>query len=654
VPRCSGSSCGGDVDAGRGVGGGDDAGGSVMDPPLPGVLPPGECTVTPSVSAFDNPHKELQWQGAGHAFPTYEHVVTSPVVVDFIEDGPDDLVPEILFITYDSSASNAVLRVVSGREPHDMIMTLAGDGTGPVTDDAMAAMATPSLQWDGHPAAGDLTGDGRAEVVALLQAGGAVAFRSDGSELWRSAIPAAEHHPNGSLAIADLDHDGTPEVIVGRVVIDGQTGVVRWTGTGGKGVNGQGPLSCVADVVPGGSMEVVAGNTVYDSHGAVVWTAPASTGDGFCAVADIVDASGMPGRDGTPEVIRVGGGKLTMLDGQTGAMRWQRALPGCTGTGGAPTVADFDGDGHMEVGVAGSSCLAVIDPDCDVSPVPAGCQARGVLWTATSEDTSSAVTSSTVFDFNGDGRAEVIYNDEEYFRVFDGVTGMVLFEDPIPSRTRTEQPIVADVDNDGNAEIVFGGNHETGFAGDTLAPADRVPGLEVWGSGDDAWVGARPIWNEHTYHIDNVGVHGEIPRDEAPSWATHDSYRQNLASENVLAAPDLLSTALDADYSRCGDDVLRVCAYVRNMGDTRVGEGLEVGFYDGDPDAGGTLIGMAHTLHGLVPRAGGENVCVDWVGAPTTTPRPVFVKVDPSGTARECVETNNVTPLGDQACPTFG
>ena len=622
-----------------------------VEPPLPGVVPPGACTVTPSATPFDNPLKELQWRGAGLPFPALEHVVTSPLVIDFVQDGPDDFVPEIAFVTY-NPALKGVLRIVSGRAPHDTLMTLAGDGGGPVTD---ATMAVPSIQWDGHPAAGDLDGDGRAEIVVLREAGGMIAFRADGSELWRNSIPAAEHHPNGSLAIADLDHDGTPEIVVGRVAVDGLTGRVLWTGTGGKGMNGQGPLSCIGDVVPGGGMEVIAGNTVYDSHGAIVWRAPGTDGDGFCAIADIVDAAGAAGRDGMPEVIRIVDGKLTVLDGATGEQRWRLALPGCvaSGAGGAPTVADFDGDGRVEVGVAGGTCLAVADRDCDVMPVPAGCASRGILWTHRTEDTSSAVTSSTVFDFNGDGRAEVIYNDEEYFRVFDGMTGMVVFEDPNPSRTRTEQPIVADVDNDGNAEIVFGGNHETDFAGSTVPAADRIPGLEVWSSADDSWVGARPIWNEHTYHIDNVGMHGEIPIDEPASWLSHDSYRQNLASDEVLGAPDLLSTALDADMSRCGDHVLRVCAHIVDMGDAFIGAGVEVTFYDGDPDAGGVVFGTARTTRPLTPRVGGEDVCVDWIDAPAT-PRPVCVRVDASGEARECVETNNVTPLGDLSCPTFG
>lgn len=637
--------------------GGDEDGGVRSDAGPPGDgggLPPGSCTVTPAASAFENPALELHWRGAGVPFPELEQAIVSPVVIDFLEDGPDETIPEIVFVSYRDFNAAGVLRIVSGRPPYETRMTLAGDGSGPVVDDTMA---TPMLRFDAHPAAGDVNGDGEPEIVALLEAGGAVAFRRDGSELWRTdatMLPRAAVTPNASVAIADLLHDGSPEVIVGNVVIDGTTGAVRWTGTGGRGVNGQGPLSCVADVVAGSpGMEVIAGNTVYSATGAVLWSAPGGTGDGFCAIADVVDASGAAARDGMPEVVRVASGVLYVHDGATGAVRWMRNLPACmsnAGNGGAPTVADFDGDGLAEIGVAGAFCYTVFDPACSAMPRPPECAGNGFLWRFDTEDDSSNVTSSTVFDFNGDGTAEVIYNDEQNFLVLDGPTGAELYRQPNPSRTRTEQPIVADVDNDGNAEIVFCANNEAAFAGDSLSAAERIPGVEVWSSADDTWVGARIIWNQHTYHIDNVGIRGEIPRDEPASWATHDTYRLNLALEDALLAPDLVGETSSFDESRCGEGILRVCAEIRNRGDVLVGPGLEVSFYDGDPDAGGTLIGTATTTRTLEPRGAGERVCVDWSGAPIDVAREVFVRVDSAGGERECFEDNNTVSLGDALC----
>ena len=579
---------------------------------------PEACTVSPAPGPFASPALELHWRGEGLPFPALEQVIVSPVVIDVVEDGPDEVVPEIVFVSYQTFQEPGVLRIVSGRPPYTTLFTLAGDGGDPVTDDAAA---TPSLRFDAHPAAGDLDGDADVEIVALLEAGGAIAWNRDGTEHWRvsaTELPRAAVLQNASVAIADLDQDGSPEVIVGNVVLDGRTGMQRWAGTGGRGQNSQGPLSCVADVVPSSpGMEVIAGRTVYAADGTVVWDTAAG-GDGFCAIADVTDAAGAAARDGLPEVVRVASGRLYVHDGATGEVRWMRALPACmtsAGAGGAPTVADFDGDGLAEIGVAGAFCY-------------------------------------TVFDFNGDGTAEVIYNDEQYFRVYEGATGAVLYEQPNPSRTRTEQPVVADVDNDGNAEIIFSANSEAAFAGDGIAAAERIPGIEIWSSADDAWVGARIVWNQHTYHIDNVDEAGAIPRIEAASWLSHDTYRLNVAREEALLAPDLLADLGSFDTSRCGDGILIVCAEVRNRGDVRVGPGLEVTFYDGDPDAGGTAVATGTTTRTLEPGGAGERVCAEWPDAPTVATQ-VWVRVDSGGGARECVEDNNVAQVGEGRCSTI-
>lgn len=626
-----------------------------MDAGADAVIPPGECTITPDPSPFDNPALELHWDATGLPFPNMSQSIHSPIVIDFIPDAGGELVPEIIFQSYSNTFGNpGVIRVVSGRPPYTTLMTLAGDGTGPVIDDSMA---TASILKDAHPAAGDLDGDGAPELVAVVQGGGIIALRNDGTEYWRAdagAVPASEFNQNGSLAIHDLEGDGIPEVIIGRVVMEGRTGAVRFIGTGSLGKNGQGPLSCVADVVaasPG--QEIIAGHTVYSATGTILWEADDGN-HGFCAIADIVDAAGTAARDGSPEVIRVAAGTVYVHAGEDGALLYSRQLPNCNddrGRGGAPTVADFEGDGLMEIGVAGSFCYSVIDPEC-VDPLPASCRQNGILWRTDTEDNSSNVTSSTVFDFNGDGRAEVVYNDEQYFQVLDGVDGTVIFREPNPSRTRTEQPIVADVDNDGNAEIIFTANNEADFAGDSIPGAERIPGLEIWSSADDSWVGARPIWNQHTYHISHVTETGTIISPEAGSWTTHNSYRLNAPDDDALNAPDLTASLGDFDTIRCGEGVLVVCAEVANRGDTRVGPGLVVEFYEGDPDAGGTLIGTATTMGGI-DRGASERVCIDWADAPTT-PTEVFVRVDADDSERECIEDNNTVSLGEGNCDILG
>lgn len=75
-----------------------------------------------------------------------------------------------------------------------------------------------------------------------------------------------------------------------------------------------------------------------------------------------------------------------------------------------------------------------------------------ILWSVPTRDASSRVTGSTVFDLDGDGRAEILYNDERYFRVLNGETGAVRYEVRSTSGTAFEYPIAADVDGDGHGD----------------------------------------------------------------------------------------------------------------------------------------------------------------------------------------------------------
>ena len=610
---------------------------------------PARCLVGVTEEPFEDAELSYHWRGAGLPLPEYEQVISTPVVIDFLPEITGTSVPEVIFISYRQPDQGAVLRVMSGKAPHETRMTLSGDGSGPLTAERTGV---PSLRYDSHPATGDLDGDGSPEVVAILEDGGAVAWRANGEQMWRAFFPDVEAGTSGAVAIADVDRDGQAEVVIGRMVIDGLTGRVDWVGTRGRGINIMGPISCVADVNGEGGMEVVAGRTVYLASGEVLWEGRESSGDGFCAIADLFDESGETGTDGRPEVIRVADSTLIIHDGATGEVVWERSLSSCSrnrGRGGPPTVADFDGDGVPEIGVAGAYCYVVYDPICEAAGVPAGCQTSGTLWRIVTEDASSSVTGSTVFDFNGDGRAEVIYNDEEYFRVLDGRDGSVIFSDPNPSRTRTEQPIVADVDNDGNAEIVFVANTLASFAGDTIPVEERIPGVEIWQSGSDSWVGARPVWNQHTFHLDNVGADGRIPTNETASWSSHNSYRLNYADLDALAAPDLVPGGIRTDPAGCGGAGLLICAEVRNLGETRFGSGIEVAFYAGDPSSGGMFIAEGNTVGTAGPGEMTE-ACISWPEAPSEDVD-IWVVVDVDDRERECREDNNAGRIGSARCP---
>ncbi len=509
------------------------------------------------------------------------------------------------------------------------------------------------LEATGNLAAGDLDGDGHNEIVGAGAYAGTYAYRSDGSLMWEAATPTAvdrglryERSIGTAPTIADLNGDGHPDVIVGHNVIDGTTGTPLWTGNTdtGKGINTfLGPIACVADLDGDGSDEVIAGPTAFHADGSIYWNDFGSVPDGLCAVADI-----WPSRPG-PEVVLVSAGYVRILDGHTGEVLWVDALVGRVdlALGGAPTVADFNGDGHLEIGVANGNEYGVYDPLCTGADMPHGCEARGLLWSSPTSDASSSGTGSSVFDFNGDGRAEVVYNDEHYFRIYDGVTGNVLFQRHNSSRTRTENPTIADVNNDGNADIIFSANAEAYFLRDWYTD----PGVEVWGDARGRWVEARRIWNEHAYHITNVDENGHIPAHEA---ATFTSYRQNeREGGDVLAAPDLWGG--HGSFTCLGSGRARLTVNVQNWGLERAGAGIVVAFYRGDPQHGGMRMGEATTTTGLAPRGGSEQVTFDaMLGPDVQSWYAVLDSPDDGrsgGAVDECHENNNEVLIWQPSCP---
>ena len=73
-------------------------------------------------------------------------------------------------------------------------------------------------------------------------------------------------------------------------------------------------------------------------------------------------------------------------------------------------------------------------------------------------ESSSGGTGVSVFDFDNDGAAEIIYRDEINLHIVDGTSGTIISNlldgSFCSSQTMMEYPIVADVNGDGETEII--------------------------------------------------------------------------------------------------------------------------------------------------------------------------------------------------------
>ena len=263
-----------------------------------------------------------------------------------------------------------------------------------------------------------------------------------------------------------------------------------------------------------------------------------------------------------------------------------------------------------------------------------------VLWSNPTEDDSSSVTGSAVFDFEGDGAAEVVYADEHNLYVYDGATGAVLMQhDGHASGTLYEYPVIADVDNDGATEIIVGSN-DMWWAG--------WGGITVVGDADSSWAPARPVWNQHSYHITNVGNDGSIPMNPAENWATWNTFRAGgteLGPGHWLA--DVGLTGSDVCTARCGEGVVEVYAVVESTG---LIAASSVELVLSRSSASGPVEVAAQNL-GTLASGDARVVGPIEVDAEGWGEGSLKVVLDPDARIDECDEGDNVTDLGDWPCP---
>ncbi|MBL8788238.1 MAG: VCBS repeat-containing protein, partial [Deltaproteobacteria bacterium] len=512
------------------------AAGVCDDGQAPGLSFPVElnCAVEAEVGLVD---PTVEWRNGAFTYqPGYAQVMMQPVVGNLTDDNGDGVidardVPDIVFTTFTSSAyaSAGVLRVISGDDGRELFGTL---GT---TEAAYPYGA-------GGVALGDLDGNGRPEIVAgVTAASGATVAVWEANVpgqtpafvfKWKSNACGLAANPYTHPAIANVDGVGAAEIIVPGPCVLNADGTLRAVAAAPY-ANRLMPFAADLDADP--ELEIIDGGTVYDlptSGTTLLLThqVVGSTGYVFGAVGDLDG-------DGEPE--------LVVVDNQNAQVRvwdpngaidadsiddWTLGidLTGTGARGGPPTLADFDGDGQVEIGVAAMYTYLVIDT------------AGTLLWSAPVVDASSRVTGSAVFDFDGDGSAEVVYADEENLWVYDGKTGDVRTQiTEHASGTLFEYPIVADVDRDGRAEIVLASNNY-GRAGWT--------GITVLGSATNSWSPARPVWNQHAYNISNVGDDLSIPPVPVKNWTRWNNFRAGAPVEGLA---NWRSDLFVADWEFC-------------------------------------------------------------------------------------------------------
>jgi hypothetical protein len=584
----------------------------VDDPPAGTVAIDSTCTWAPTVGSF-NPVEE--WAVTSFASYTgHKHVIMTPVVGQLTDDDGDgdldtDDTPDVAFVTHNrtSGSTAGVLRVAAG-----------DDGAAELTIYGKSYGGTTYYPYRySNLAIGDIDSDGTPDIVALVTsttsttAGScyAGAYDLDGALKWvdtTNSLGCRSHAP----ALADLEGDGDVEVIFGRVILNGATGAEQAEGAGGRGYystySNSGYMSFAADMDGDGQQEVIAGSSIYSATGATV----CSTGDadGYPGVADLDG-------DGDGELVVVAGGTVRVYDHACTELYAWSVYGG--GYGGPPTIADYDGDGTPEIGLPGDDYYSVYE------------YTGTRRWSKAITDASSSSTGSSVFDFDGDGQAEVVYADETRLWVLDGATGAALLtESGHTSGTVNEYPVIADLDGDGNAEIIV--------------PNDNTTyGISVYGDADDNWVSARQVWNQHAYSITNVNDDLSIPATPESNWPDYNSFRQGApGSFNPTDAPNVYALAYSACQDACGDTVT-VYVQVANDGLVRAASTVPVRLYGEDAAGARTLLDS--TTLGSTLDSGERSPPIVFAYAPAEVVgyAQLVVVVDGDLAMNECDEADN-------------
>ncbi|MEM9919973.1 MAG: M43 family zinc metalloprotease [Bacteroidota bacterium] len=459
------------------------------------------------------------------------------------------------------------------------------------------------------PVLADIDRDGFAEIFITYQKEDQgylgtwypICFKWDGQqyrEHWRSEDAVNYEDPirlfdSGvmSLAIADFHSDGKPELYTLNKIWDASTGELLASGgdTNSMGVSNKtftSSFTHAIDLLPDdyctscNGLELICGNQVYAVSNfpnfdmEVVAESP-DIGDGYASVADF-------DLDGDLDALVLSnnvfmGFEWIIWDVQTPRsitpkIAMDRPIDGNNPYITQPAIGDLDGDGFPDVVLLGHGRTS--------SNSGSSAQMRMFAWSIKGNNPDllfikntvdeSSVSGCSLFDFNYDGKEEILYRDETTFFIFNGEDGQTIYSNPggCESFTGYEHPIVVDVDNDQEAEVI----------------CSCLDGMQIYESNGIPWPNTRQVWNQLNYFKVNINDDMTVPIQQQEHHLPRDPRINSFLQQIPIPTPLELDIELDillVDSCRQDQQLgveLRVC----NSGNRPL-DSIYITVYDRNP-----------------------------------------------------------------------
>jgi|GEM_PF-1022227 len=419
-----------------------------------------------------------------------------------------------------------------------------------------------SPHWGVSPAAADLDSNGIPDVVFVDSAAHLVAVDSFGQFQWRSQQPVAVSGANlseAALVIADLDQDGMAEIVAGSTVFD-HAGQLLWRFESDADWHSTAfrATPMVADLTGNGQLEVAMYDQVRDAQGNLLWQLPLETDEILQrAHFGVGDLTG----DGLPDLavsLRSNRGSALLAVTGQGQLLW-REESSLVQHVSPPLVADFTRSGSNEVFLPGGSILF---------------DAQGaVVWQHNGAIDRREFRNAIATDLTGDGWLEIVMHGGSKLSVMSGQYGIEMFSWSWSERSdrRGLVPVLVKPENQEVTRLLMGG----------------TSGLLV----------LRPAWGDWP-----TRAHSAMQLESAPAEPRHANLR--IMQPPVLSEPAtefLADLHIEVPRARPVNDGKSLETVIRNRGMAPVPGPIVVEFYRGDPQAGGDLLAQQTVSDDLWP-----------------------------------------------------